>query len=81
MLRISKHRDTTVSDKEVELETGTRYRESGLVRRHFADSHLAEGGGTLVAHDGAGNVGQKRLMFEVLPDRCYIIYNSICGSG
>ncbi len=41
----------------------------------------AKGGGTLVAHDGAGNVGQKRLMFEALPDRCYIIYNSICGSG
>jgi len=36
MLRISKHRDTTVSDKEVELENGTRYRESGLVLRHEA---------------------------------------------
>ncbi len=33
----------------------------------------AKEGGTLVAHDGAGNVGQKRLMFEVLPDRCYSV--------
>jgi hypothetical protein len=40
LLRISKHRDTTVSDKEVELETGSHYRESGLVFRHTAATQI-----------------------------------------
>ncbi len=38
MPRISKHRDTTVSDKEVVPEAGARYRESGLVLGSFSDA-------------------------------------------
>ena len=75
MLRISKHRDTTVSDKAVELENGARYRESGLVHRPKADPERSSLSVVLVIIDLSICIRNKYVKHP----HCYQSFKNVTG--